>query len=65
MQNQVCKLIFFGDVAGELECLRMARRVKRWLDGVGDLWEDFGEFLEVFPQFGLKTCLFRKTYRMY
>jgi hypothetical protein len=26
----------------------MAGRVRRWLDGVGDPWEAFGDFLEVF-----------------
>jgi len=43
----------------------MAGRFMRWLDGVGDPWEAFGDFLEVFPQFGLKTGHFRKTYMMY
>jgi len=28
----------------------MAERVRIWLDGVGDPWEAFGDFLEVFPQ---------------
>lgn len=64
-QNQVCKLISFGDVAGELRMLEVGGRVKRWLDGVGDSWEAFGDFLEVFSQFSLKIGHFKKTYRMY
>jgi len=43
----------------------MARRVRRWLDGVRDPWEAFSDFLEVFSQFSLKTGHFRKAYRMY
>jgi len=46
-------------------CLRMAGRVRRCLDGVGDLWEAFGDFLEVIPQFGLKKIHFKKSYKMY
>jgi len=40
-------------------------RVRRYLDGVGDPWEHFGDFLEFFHQFGLKTGHFRETYKMY
>jgi len=36
----------------------------RWLDGVEYPWEAFGDFLEDFSQYGLKTGHFRKTYRM-
>jgi len=43
----------------------MDGKVRRLLYGVGDPWEAFGDFLEGFPQFGLKTCHFKKTYRMY
>ena len=43
----------------------MSGRVRRWLDYLGDPWEAFGDFLEVFHQFGLKTGHFRKTYKMY
>jgi len=42
----------------------MAGRFSRWMDGVGDSWVTFGGFLEVFPQFGLKTGHYRKTYKI-
>jgi len=43
----------------------MDGRAMRWFYGVEDPEEDFGDFLEVFHQFGLKAGHFRKTYMMY
>lgn len=38
----------------------MYGRVRIWLDGVRDLSKAFGNFLEVFSQFGLKIAISRK-----
>ena len=65
MQNQVCKLIASLDVASELRMFEDGRKGYEMVDGVEDPYKVFGDFLEVFHQFGLKTGHFRKTYRMY
>lgn len=47
MKNQVCKLIYFGDVAGGLGTLVDGWRVQEMVGSLGDSWVTLGGFLEV------------------